>query len=113
MITELLALLLALPLLALPLLSVAPAPTAQPTVYWTRIAIQTSAPLVQPCSFDTATARLEQRIDDPIGYPYGLVRAFSCTGDSQAVISELQQRVQVMQAEARDYREQHPIGGVR
>lgn len=101
-------------LLALPLLSVAPVPIAQaPTVYWTRIAVFTSAPLVQPCTFETAPARLQQRIDDPIGYPFGMVRAFSCDGDTQAVIAELHSRIATMQAEAHAYRAAHPIGGAR
>lgn len=100
-------------LLALPLLSIAPVPAAQPTVYWTRIAVQTSAPLTQVCTFETAPARLQQQIDDPIGYPFGLVRAFSCDGDSAAVIAELADRAAAMQAEARAYRAQHPIGDVQ
>jgi hypothetical protein len=99
-------------LLALPLLSVAPVPTAQPTVYWTRLTIVQS-PQQQACTFEIATARLQQQIDDPIGYPYGMVRAFSCAGDAQAVIAELESRAAAMQAEARAYREQHPIGGAK
>jgi hypothetical protein len=99
-------------LLTLPLLSVSPVPAAQPAVYWTRITIVQS-PQQQACTFETATARLQQQIDDPIGYPYGLVRAFSCAGDAQAVIAELETRAAAMQAEARAYREQHPIGGAK
>ncbi|MDQ2995711.1 MAG: hypothetical protein M3R61_01455 [Chloroflexota bacterium] len=108
-------------LLALPLLSVAPVPAAQPAVYWTRIAVQTSAlrpelvegPLVQACTWETAPARLQQQIDDPIGYPFGFVQAFSCAGDSAAAVAELADRAAAMQAEAAAYRQAHPIGGVR
>lgn len=97
-------------LLALPLLSVSPVPAAQPTVYWTRIAVQTSA---QACTFETAAARLTLAIEDPIGYPYGQVSAFSCDGDSAAVVAELQERASAMQAEAAAYRQAHPIGGAK
>jgi hypothetical protein len=99
-------------LLALPLLSIAPLP-AVPTIYWTRLAVQTSAPTAQDCTFETANARLTQQIEDPIGYPFGQVRAFSCNGDSAAVVAELADRAAAMQAEARAYREQHPIGGTK
>jgi hypothetical protein len=97
-------------LLALPLLSIAPLP-AVPTIYWTRIAVQTSAPLAQACTWETAPARLQQQIEDPIGYPFGQVRAFSCAGDSAAVVAELADRAAAMQAEAAAYRLAHPIGG--
>lgn len=97
-------------LLALPLLSIAPARNATaPTVYTLRLAVQTSAPLVQPCNFETAPARLEQQISDPAGIPFGLVRAWSCSGDSAAVIAELNERATTMQAEAAAYRAAHPI----
>lgn len=98
-------------LLALPLLSVAPVPASAPTVYWTRLALQTSAPPTQACTWETAPARLQQQIEDPIGYPFGMVQAFSCTGDSAAVVAELNDRTAAMQTQARAYREAHPIGG--
>jgi hypothetical protein len=98
-------------LLALPLLSVAPAPAA-PTVYWTRISIVQSAQ--QPdCTFETAHTKLSAQIEDPIGYPFGLVQAWSCTGDGLAVANELAQRAAEMQAAAAVYRQAHPIGGVK
>jgi hypothetical protein len=100
-------------LLALPILSFAPPPAAPPPVYWTRIAVQTSALVAQDCTFETATARLQQPIFDPAGYPFGEVRAWSCTGDALAVARELESRAAAMQADARAYREAHPIGGVR
>lgn len=96
--------------LALPLLSLAPAPPAH-AVYWTRLAVQTSAPPAQECTFETANARLRQEVADPIGYPFGNVTAFSCSGDTQAVIAELETRVATMQAEAAAYRSAHPITG--
>jgi hypothetical protein len=99
-------------LLALPLVSFAPVPTAH-TVYRVRLAIQTSAPLVQPCTWETAPARLRQQIEDPIGYPFGVVSAWSCDGDTAAVIAELAQRASAMQAEAAAYRQAHSISGVR
>lgn len=98
-------------LLALPLLSLAPAPATH-TVYWTRLAVSRSA-RVQACTFETAPAgaKLSTPIFDPIGYPYGFVQAFSCSGDGLAVATELQQRVATMQAEAAAYRAAHPITG--
>jgi hypothetical protein len=99
-------------LIALPLLSLAPAPAAAPAVYWTRISIVQTAQ--QPsCTFETAPARLRQQIEDPIGYPFGFVSAWSCSGDAQAVVAELETRAAAMQAEAAAYRQAHPIGGVR
>jgi len=98
-------------LLALPLLSVAPIPAVQPTIYWTRVMIVQSPQ--QSCSFETALARLQQTIEDPIGYRFGHVQAFSCDGDSAAVVAELAARASAMQAEARAYREAHPIAGVK
>jgi hypothetical protein len=103
-------------LLALPLLSVAPVP---PAVYQARMAVrgpatvQTRAPLAQECTWETAPARLRQTIEDPIGYPYGFVTAFSCTGDVQAVIDELAERTAAMRAEAQAYRTSHPIAGLK
>ncbi len=103
-------------LLALPLLSVAPVP---PAVYHVSLAvrgpstIQTVARAQQACTFETAPARLSQTIEDPIGYPFGQVAAFSCTGDVQAVIAELESRAAAMQADAAAYRAAHPIGGVK
>ena len=99
-------------LLALPLLSIAPVPAATPTVYWTRVTIVQS-PVQQACTWETALARLSQRVEDPIGYPFGQVQAFSCDGDSAAVVAELETRASAMRVQARVYREQHPIGGVR
>jgi hypothetical protein len=100
-------------LLALPLLSfnppVSPLKGGEHAVHWTRIAVQTSAPLVQPCSFETATARLEQQISDPAGIPFGLVRAWSCSGDVRSVIAELQSRQSAMEVEAANYRAAHPL----
>lgn len=99
-------------LLALPLLSVAPVPAPLPAVYHAQIAIVQSA-AQQACTFETAPARLQQQIEDPIGYPYGFVTAFSCSGDSAAVVAELAERAGAMQAEAAAYRQAHPIGGSR
>jgi hypothetical protein len=99
-------------LLALPLVSFAPVPAEAPTVYWTRISIVQTAQ--QPsCTWETAPARLRQQIEDPIGYPFGQVSAWSCSGDAQAVVAELAERAAAMQAEAAAYRQAHPIGGVR
>lgn len=95
-------------LLALPLLSIAPVPAARPAVYHARLTIVQTAQ-AQGCTWETAPARLEQTIEDPIGYPYGVVTAFSCAGDAQAVIDELAQRAREMQAEAAAYRAAHPI----
>jgi hypothetical protein len=99
-------------LCALPLLSIAPVPTAAPVVYHTQIAIVQT--LAQPsCTWETAQARLKQQIEDPIGYPYGVVTAFSCDGNSAAVIRELAERAGQMQAEAALYRAAHPIGSAK
>jgi len=98
--------------LALPLLSIAPLPAPQPAIYHAQITIVQSA-VQQACTWETAPARLQQQIEDPIGYPYGVVSAFSCDGDSAAVVAELATRASAMQAEARAYRQAHPIGGVR
>jgi hypothetical protein len=103
-------------LLALPLLSVAPVP---PVTYHARLAVrgpvtvQTHAPVAQACTFETAPARLRQTIEDPIGYPYGQVTAFSCDGDVRAVIDELAERTATMQAAAAAYRASHPIAGLK
>ena len=116
-------------LLALPLVSFAPAPSPLPNAQIVRptvqtivvprqariervhLAIQTSAPAVQACTFETAPAKLSAQIEDSIGYPYGVVSAWSCTGDALAVARELQTRAGAMQAEAQAYRAAHPIGG--
>jgi hypothetical protein len=95
------------------LVSFAPAPAAPPIVYRTWLAIPQVAPQPQACTWETAPARLRQQIEDPIGYPFGEVSAWSCAGDSQAVIAELAQRAAEMQAQAAAYRASHPIGGVR
>jgi hypothetical protein len=104
-------------LLALPLLSVAPipAPVADraPRAVWAQFTIVIRAPGAQPCTWETAPARLRQQIVDPIGYPFGMVEAWSCDGDSAAVIADLAQRAAEMQAQAAAYRAAHPIGGVR
>ena len=99
-------------LLTLPLLSLAPVPASTPTIYHARITlVQTAA---QPaCTWETAPARLKQQIEDPIGYPYGVVAAFSCDGDSAAVVAELASRAAAMQAEAAAYRQAHPIAGLK
>jgi len=99
-------------LLTLPLLSIAPVPAAQPTVYWTRVTIVQSSQQ-QACTFETAPAKLSAPIEDPVGYPFGFVQAFSCAGDGLAVASELAERAAAMRVQARAYREAHPIGGVR
>jgi len=100
-------------LLALPLVSFAPPPAPLETIYRVRIALIGSAPAAQACTFETAPARLQQQIEDPIGYPFGQVAAWSCSGDTAAVIAELQTRAAAMQSEAATYRAAHPIGGVR
>ena len=99
-------------LLALPLLSLAPVPAPRTPIYHAQIAIVQSE-VAQACTWETAPARLRQTIEDPIGYPYGEVSAFSCDGDAAAVVAELETRAATMQAEARVYRAAHPIGGVR
>lgn len=98
-------------LLALPLVSFAPVPHAH-TVYWTRIGVSSGA-RVQACTFETAPAKLSAQIEDPIGYPFGFVQAWSCSGNGLAVAQELETRATAMQAEAQAYRLAHPIGGVR
>ena len=94
-------------LLALPLLSLAPAPRP---MYHTQLAIVQT--LRQPeCTWEAAPARLRETIEDPIGVPYGEVAAWSCEGDTQAVIAELESRAAEMHAQAAAYRAAHPIGG--
>ncbi len=100
-------------LLALPLVSFAPVPAAPEPVYRTRIAIVSSSPAQQECTWETAPARLRQQIEDPIGYPFGMVSAWSCDGDSAAVVAELASRASAMQAAAAAYRAAHPIGGLK
>jgi hypothetical protein len=78
-----------------------------------RIIPRLPSSVLQACTYEIAPARLRQQIEDPIGYPYGVVTAFSCDGDAQAVIAELSRRVAEMQAAAAAYRAAHPIGGVR
>ena len=95
-------------IMALPLMSLAPVPAPVPAVYTARITIVQSA-MLQGCTFETATSRLRQEISDPIGYPYGFVQAWSCSGDGLAVASELAQRASDMQAQAAAYRAAHPI----
>lgn len=93
-------------ILALPLLSLAPAP--HPTYHATLAIVQAAQ---QPsCTYSTAPARLRQEIADPAGIPFGNVAAWSCDGDSQAVIAELAARASAMQAQAAVYRAAHPIG---
>jgi len=103
-------------LLCLPLLAPARAPASvvpsAPQIYRVRLAVARSA-RTQACTFDTATSRLRQEIADPIGYPYGFVTAWSCTGDGFAVAQELATRASAMQAEAAAYRAAHPIVGLR
>ena len=116
-------------LLALPLVSFAPVPAPLPlamivqhristtvvprarTIERVRLAIQTGAPTPQACTFETAQSKLSVAIADPIGYPYGFVTAFSCSGDGLAVANELAQRAAALQAEAAAYRAAHPIAG--
>ena len=105
---KLFAILLALPLLV----NVAPVPAAAPTVYWTRIGIVQSQQQAD-CTWETAPARLREQIEDPIGYPFGIVSAWSCTGDVSAVIAELQRRAAEMQSDAAAYRAAHPIVRVK
>lgn len=76
------------------------------------ISLTSFAPVpAQACTWETAPARLSQQIVDPIGYPFGHVSAWSCDGDTQAVIAELADRASAMQAEAAAYRQAHPIEG--
>ena len=103
-------------LLALPLLSVAPvpaAPVAPPPLVWAQFTIVIHSPRPQACTWETAPARLREQIEDPIGYPFGAVEAWSCSGDSAAVVAELAQRAAEMHAAAVVYRAAHPIGGTR
>ena len=86
-------------LLALPLLSLAPVPTALPlatvarptvqtivvprarAVYRVQLAIQTSAPVAQECSYANASARRLEIVYDDIGMgpaPFGQISAWSC-----------------------------------
>lgn len=86
-------------LLVLPLLSLAPVPTAlplaivaQPTVqttvvprasaiYRVRLAIQTGAPVAQECSYQNASARRLEIVYDDVGMgpaPFGQISAWSC-----------------------------------
>lgn len=109
MIKRLFALLLALPLLSL---APVPAPATAPTIYHARITIVQTIQ-AQACTWETAPARLRQTIEDPIGYPFGVVTAFSCDGDAQAVVAELASRAAAMQAEAAAYRAAHPIAGLK
>ncbi len=112
MIRTLILILLALPLVT----SFAPVPHT-PVTYHARIAIhtasivQTRVSVAQACTWEIAPARLRQQVEDPIGYPYGIVSAWSCSGDTQAVIAELAERASAMQAEAAAYRQAHPITG--
>lgn len=99
-------------LLALPLLSIAPVPRAHmETGSRPLVTRHSSLARTQACTWETAPARLRQQIEDPIGYPFGMVEAWSCSGDSQAVIAELQTRANAMQLEAAIYRAAHPITG--
>lgn len=95
-------------LIALPLVSFGRLPAQ---VYRVRFAV-TSAPAQQECSFETASAKLSVQISDPIGYPFGQVQAFSCSGDGLAVARELSDRASAMQSEAAAYRAAHPIRGL-
>lgn len=101
-------------LLALPLLSIAPVPATAdrrpPTTVWAPLTVIIHAPpRAQACTWETAPARLRQQIEDPVGYPFGVVAAFSCDGDSAAVVAELASRAAAMQVEAAAYRAAHPI----
>lgn len=92
-------------LLAIPLVSFAPAPPALERAIVAR----------QEC--DEPTARqlgtvLRQVVTDPAGAPFGEVRAWTC-GNADLAIAELQSRQSAMQAEAAAYRAAHPIGGAR
>jgi hypothetical protein len=102
---KLLAIILLLPALS----SFAPVP---PTLYRVRLAIN-ATPAQQACTFETAPAKLSAPIFDPIGYPFGQVTAWSCSGDGLAVARELAERAAAMQSEAAAYRAAHPIAGVR
>jgi hypothetical protein len=99
--------------LFLSLLSVAPVPTAdrrRPTTSWAPLTVVIHAPpRAQACTWETAPARLRQQIEDPVGYPFGFVQAFSCDGDTAAVVAELASRAAEMQAAAAAYRASHPI----
>lgn len=96
-------------LLAMSLTSFAPPP--RPPVYRVRLTIATT-PAQQACTFETAPAKLSAQIVDPIGYPFGFVEAWSCSGDGLAVANELAQRASTMRAEAVAYRQAHPIVGL-
>jgi hypothetical protein len=99
-------------LLTVPLLSLAPVPAPQPAIYRAHITIVQTAQQIG-CTWETAPARLRQTIEDPIGYPFGEVLAWSCSGDSAAVIAELETRAAAMQADAAAYRAAHPIAGLK
>lgn len=99
-------------LLALPLVSFAPVPRthmetgSRPAAH---TILHLPSPSLQQCTWETAPARLRQAIEDPIGYPFGSVAAWSCDGDTGAVIAELQTRAAAMQSAAAAYRASHPI----
>jgi hypothetical protein len=102
-------------LLALPLLSIAPVPAPTTdrrptTTVWAPLTVIIHAPpRAQACTWETAPARLRQQIEDPVGYPFGFVQAFSCDGDTAAVVAELASRAAEMQSAAAAYRASHPI----
>jgi hypothetical protein len=99
-------------LLALPLVSFAPAPVARPIVHRTWLTMpQRAAEMAQACTYETAPSKLRAEIADPAGYPYGSVAAWSCDGDGLAVATELAQRAAAMQSDAAAYRAAHPIKG--
>jgi hypothetical protein len=98
-------------LLCLSLVSPAPVPETH-SIYWTRIDVSRGA-RVQECTYDTAPEQDRKivYVYDSIGYIYGDVRAWSCSGDTLAVARELIARAGAMQSEAAAYRLAHPIGG--
>lgn len=102
-------------LLALPLVSFAPAPAPlERAIVMRPVLSSVVTPRAQAC--DEAAARqsgtvLRQVVTDPAGAPFGEVKAWSCSSDAAAAIAELRERQVAMQAEAAAYRAAHPIGG--
>lgn len=102
-------------LLALPLVSFAPAPAPLDPAIVARPVLSTIVtPRVQVCDAQQARQSgtvLRQIVYDPSGAPYGEVSAWSCSGDASGAITELKERQTTMEAEAAAFRIAHPIGG--
>src|SRR5437868_15341706 len=94
-------------LLAIPLVSFAPAPPALERAIVARPVLSSIVIPRQAC--DEAAARqsgtvLRQVVSDPAGVPFGEVRAWTCSGDSTSAIAELRELQAAMQQQAATYR---------